>query len=139
VDFFETVQRRRSIRRFTGEPIDPKAITKALEAAVWAPNSSNVQTWDFYVVRSAERKQGLVEACLKQSAARTASELVVITADPTRWRRSQPALVEWANGENAPKVVKIYYSNLVPWVYRWGFLNCLGLVKFIGITLVEEL
>ena len=83
MEFFEAVKNRRSIRKFTDENVPDSVVEKALEAAVLAPNSSNVQTWDFYWVRTPEKKKKLVSYCLNQSAARTAQHLVVIVGDPS--------------------------------------------------------
>ena len=70
-----------------------------------------------------------MEYCLSQSAARTAQELIVITADPTLWKRSQKPLINWVESVNAPKMVVTYYRNLIPATYRWGFLNIWGYTK----------
>lgn len=104
-------------------------ITQALEAATLAPNSSNTQTWDFHWVKSSEMKAKLVQICLDQSAARTANQLIVVTADPKLWKRSQQSLIDWAVRSKAPVAVKMYYEKLVPLMYRWGFLNSLAPVK----------
>ena len=96
---------------------------KAFEAAVLAPNSSNMQTWDFFWVRSDEKKKKLVEYCLSQSAARTAQELVVISADPALWRRSNPEVIKYVHEVDAPKSVKLYYEKVIPMSYRWGLFN----------------
>lgn len=37
-----------------------------------APNSSNLQPWEFFVIRTPDLKTRLAEACLGQNAARTA-------------------------------------------------------------------
>ena len=103
MDFFSTVRARRSIRRFTPAKVPAEVIRNALEAAVLAPNSSNMQTWDFYWVRTPEKKALLVEACLNQSAARTAAELVVVTANAGKWKRANPELVKWARDAKAPQ------------------------------------
>jgi len=129
LDFFEAVKKRRSIRRYTQDPFPEDLVEKALEAAVLAPNSSNTQTWNFYWVRSEEKKKTLIENCLSQSAARTASHLLVVVADPKLWKRSQSSLIEWAQKANAPKEVVMYYEKLVPIMYRWGFLNLLAPIK----------
>lgn len=134
MNFFETVEKRRSIRRFTAKPVPETVIRRALDAAILAPNSSNAQTWDFYWVRSAEKKAALVKACLNQSAARTAAELVVIVASPTAWRRSWPQLREYVHAINAPGPVQVYYGRLLPWMYRWGFLNSVGFFKWLMAT-----
>ena len=134
MDFFEAVQARRSIRRFREEEVPVGVVQKALEAAVLAPNSSNMQTWDFYWVRTAEKKAKLVEYCFGQSAARTAAELVVITADPRSWRRSNPEMIQFVESVNAPKPVVFYYKKLIPVTYRWGFLNSLLPIKWLLAT-----
>jgi len=129
LEFFEVIKKRRSIRRFTDQQIPESVITQALEAAVLAPNSSNTQTWDFHWVKSADMKAKLVKICMDQSAARTASQLVVVTADPKLWKRSQQSLIDWAVRSKAPNAVKMYYEKLVPLMYRWGFLNILAPIK----------
>ncbi len=129
MEFFEVVQKRRSIRRFTDEKVNPEAIEKALQAALLAPTSSNAQTWDFYWATKAETKKRLVYCCLNQSAARTASDLIVVTASPSAWRRSYPALVQYALDVKAPQMVIAYYTRLFPMMYRWGFMNSIGLIK----------
>lgn len=136
MDFFDAVEARRSIRKFkTEEPVPAEMMHRAFRAATLAPNSSNTQTWDFFWVRSPENRKKVVEYCMSQSAARTAAELVVITADPKLWRRSLPALQQWVAQAQAPKPVVFYYSKLIPTVYRWGFLNSIGFLKWIGISI----
>jgi nitroreductase len=137
MDFFDAVKARRSIRKFKEEPIPDEAMERALDAALLAPNSSNMQTWDFYWVRSAEKKAALVEHCMKQSAARTAAELVVITADPALWRRSNPEMVKFVEEVNAPGPVKDYYRKLIPVTYRWGPFNALVPLKWLTTALAS--
>ena len=131
MDFFETIKARRSIRKFTQTQVPREVMQKAFSAALLAPNSSNTQTWNLIWVKSSENKKNLVTACLAQSAARTAAELVVVTADPALWRRSQSHLVNYVKSVNAPKQVIMYYEKLIPITYRWGFLNCLAPLKWL--------
>lgn len=131
MDFFDAVRARRSIRRFLAEPVPEQVIEQSLDAAILAPNSSNMQTWDFYWARSPEAKATLVPLCLSQSAARTASDLVVFVADPATWRRSLPEVQAWVREVGAPKPVQTYYDRLVPVSYRWGFLNALAPLKWL--------
>ena len=53
---------RRSIRRYTDQPIDPAILTELLEAARWAPSAHNRQPWRFCVVTSVEGKARLSAA-----------------------------------------------------------------------------
>lgn len=132
MEFFEVIKSRRSIRRYTEEQVPDSVIEKAFDAAILAPNSSNVQTWDFFWVQSVEKKEKLIKACLSQSAARTAQQLVVITADPKKWKRSQGPLLQYVRAIGAPKMVVAYYEKLIPVVYRWGFLNCFYPLKWLA-------
>jgi nitroreductase len=140
MEFFDVVSKRRSIRKYTPEKVPEEIIHKAFNAAILAPNSSNTQTWNFYWVKSEDQKKKLIHFCLDQSAARTASELIVITADPALWKRSQKPLIDWVESVNAPKVVITYYRKLIPFTYRWGFMNLWGYLKALmtfGVGLVR--
>jgi nitroreductase len=46
----EAVQRRKSIRQFTDEPVGDDEIRRLLELAARAPSGGNVQPWRIYVV-----------------------------------------------------------------------------------------
>jgi nitroreductase len=131
MDFFQVVEKRRSVRKYSAEEVPPQVIERALQAAVLAPNSSNTQTWDFYWVRTPEKKQKLVEACLSQSAAREAKELIVVTANPRLWRRSQGPLVNYVRSVKAPKPVIFYYEKLVPFMYMGGLFNIFAPFKWL--------
>jgi nitroreductase len=121
MEFFEAVLARRSIRKYKPTPVPSAVMDKALDAALLAPNSSNMQTWRMYWVNSADAKLKLAEACLNQSAARTAQELVVFAADPSLWKISQQAVLE-NFGDTPNKTVLAYYTKLMPLLYSWHIL-----------------
>ena len=52
---------RRSIRRYTAEPVDEKDITTLLEAAMAAPSASNIKPWHFVVVTERKMLDALAE------------------------------------------------------------------------------
>ena len=90
--FNEIIQFRRSNRKFDPkEPVPPQVVESALEHATLAPNSSNMQLWEFHWVCDEEKKKQLIKACLSQSAAKTAQELVVIVTRKDKWRQR----VQW--------------------------------------------
>jgi nitroreductase len=137
MEFFEAVKARRSIRKYTLTPVPAEVIHKALDAALIAPNSSNLQTWEFFWVRTPAIKKKLVEACLNQSAARTAQELIVVVANPSLWKRTRPEMAKFVREVKAPKMVHAYYDKLVPAVYgylflapfKWLAFNLIGIFK----------
>ena len=102
-----------------------------LELTVLAPNSSNLQPWEFYWVRDKVKKEKLVNYCLGQPAASTAQELVVAVARPDYWKVNQKRMLTLIDemGEKAPKSVKKYYGKIVPLAYQQGFLSIKGYVK----------
>ncbi len=50
MDLDQAIQERRSVRRFRPEPVPRADIEAMLEAACWAPSSTNFQPWRFLVV-----------------------------------------------------------------------------------------
>jgi nitroreductase len=53
------IKARRSIRKYTAEPISDEQIRTLLEAAMAAPTASNIKPWEFVVVRDAALRQEL--------------------------------------------------------------------------------
>lgn len=56
------IKSRRSIRRYTTEPIPPETILRLLEAAIWAPSAHNRQPWRFAVLTQPNDKEHLAAA-----------------------------------------------------------------------------
>ena len=57
MDLFEAMEKRRSCRSFTREPVDKATIEKILAAAVAAPSHLNTQPWQFIAITSAAKKE----------------------------------------------------------------------------------
>lgn len=54
MDVQQAIEARRSIRKYTGAPLDEKSIRELLEAARLAPSSVNSQPWRFKVITKRE-------------------------------------------------------------------------------------
>ena len=50
MDIVEAIRRRKSIRKFTSDPIPKDVLKDILETAQWAPSAENTQPWAFYVL-----------------------------------------------------------------------------------------
>lgn len=50
MEFQEVVRRRRMVRRYTEEPVDPTVVHRALANATRAPNAGFSQGWEFLVL-----------------------------------------------------------------------------------------
>ena len=72
---------RRSIRRYTDEPVSDAEIGQILEAARLAPSGSNTQPWRFTVVRDAKTRAAIAEVSHRQKWMNTAPVHVVCVAD----------------------------------------------------------
>ena len=77
--FDKIVNERRSVRIYDeNATFDESAVSRSLDRALLSPNSSNLQLWEFYRVKTKEKKDELAKYCLGQNAAKTANDLIVI-------------------------------------------------------------
>lgn len=60
-EVLEAIKGRRSVLRFTEEPVPENKLELILEAGRWAPSYANSQPWRFIVVRDQEKKRKLGE------------------------------------------------------------------------------
>jgi nitroreductase len=61
-ELIETILARRSIRKYTDEPVSEDDITDLLEAAMAAPSASNRRPWHFITVTERDTLDRLAEA-----------------------------------------------------------------------------
>ena len=61
-DLLRALRERRSVRRYTAEPVAREQLLHLLEIAGWAPSAHNRQPWRFAVVQSEGVKQMLAAA-----------------------------------------------------------------------------
>ena len=74
----EVLHHRRSVRVYDKEkPIDTEKVKHCLELATLAPNSSDMQLWEFYHITEPELLAKISRDCLGQKAASTASQIVI--------------------------------------------------------------
>jgi coenzyme F420-0:L-glutamate ligase / coenzyme F420-1:gamma-L-glutamate ligase len=95
----DIIRARRSIRRFTTQPVPPELIDQLLEAATRAPSSHNSQPWGFAVITTSSVKAQLAEQMgerLRADRLRDADRVEEIDRDVTRSREritSAPVIV----------------------------------------------
>lgn len=128
-EFRKVVTSRRSVRRFDDTPLPAAVLDDCLDMALLAPNSSNLQPWEFHVVKTPALKKSLAVACLNQNAARTAQALVVIVARTETWQEHCDLMLAHWPEETVPKIVDNYYRKLARLHYSQGPLNVLGYGK----------
>lgn len=61
MDVLEAIFTRRSIRKFTPDPVSEDDVNTLLKAAMCAPSSHNSRSWHFVVVRDQALRQGIAQ------------------------------------------------------------------------------
>lgn len=84
MDFFETLQVRRSVRLFTEDPVEPAQQEQILEAARRAPSAGNLQAYTIYAVTDKKVQEALAYAAYDQHYVSAAPWVLVFCADPER-------------------------------------------------------
>jgi len=82
-NIFEAAEKRRSIRKFTGEPVSPEHIEALLEAARRAPSAVNLQPSRFLVVTDPDDLAVVRAAAYGVGACASAPCIIVCMADLT--------------------------------------------------------
>lgn len=134
--FDQIVNERRSVRVYDDKaPFDHEAVQRSIERAILAPNSSNMQLWEFYRIKSPETLKKVAWMCMNQKAAKTARELVVIVTRRDLWRNRQKTLLKEINAvykgkeDKGAKRAIGYYKNLIPKYYYSDPLDVWGIIK----------
>jgi len=140
--FDELIRARRSVRVYDENAAVPEEVMRqVLSWTLMAPNSSNLQCWEFIWIKDDSKKSQLAKLCFNQPAVRTAKELVVAVARPKRWKAHCKLMLDnfakqEAAGHIVPDSAKTYYKKIAPFVYTQGPLGIVGLLKKILISLV---
>lgn len=146
MNFEELLNYRRSVRRYSATPIDSEKVKQCLMQATLAPNSSNMQLWEFYHVTNPDKLKQLTAACLNQQAAATAQQMVVFVTrqDLYRKRAAKMSELETLNvQQNSPKEKQekrikrwtLYYGIVMPFLYS-RFLGILGFFRKIMVVII---
>ena len=136
----EALNFRRSVRFFDEEKeLDTEKVKHCIELATLAPNSSNMQLWEFYHITEPEMLKKMSHACLDQRATETAKQIVVFVTRRDLHRKRSKAILEFEKGnivlysppERQAKRWKdrqLYYNRLIPFIYS-RFFGILGLFR----------
>ncbi len=136
----EILQHRRAIRIYdSSKPLDDEKVKNCIRLSTLAPTSSNMQLWECYHVTDPETLKKLAHACLDQSTARTAQQMVVFVTKQSRHRAHAAQVLKASIDDilrNSPKdrqehrirLQKMYYNYLMPMQYS-RFLGIKGLLN----------
>lgn len=144
--FEEIIHHRRSIRVYKDLPLDTEKVKHCVELASLSPNSSNMQLWEFYHVTDPTILKKLAVACLDQSAAATAQQILVFVTRRDLFRKRAKKVLELETQNilnNSPKERQekrikqrqLYYGKLMPFLYG-RFFGLLGWVRYVFVNIV---
>ncbi len=85
MDVLDAVDKRKSVRSYTGEAIDQDDLDKMLEAARQAPSAKNLQPWKFIVVIHPTVLKDLVSICCDQAFVQDAGAFIIGMAKDKKW------------------------------------------------------
>ncbi len=136
--FQQVVESRRSVRRFTDTPIPDDVLADCLRLAMLAPNSSNLQPWEFYIIDSSDKRKSADRICMNQNGAKTAARLIAVVARTDNWHdHAQQVLREYPT-QPTPKKVKDYYNKVVTMDFIRGPINALSVAKWSATQVVRR-
>ena len=136
--FQQVVESRRSVRRFTDTPIPDAVLNDCLRLAMLAPNSSNLQPWEFYVIDSVGKRKQAIKNCMNQNGAKTAARLIAVVARTDTWHEhAQQVLREYPTNP-VPKKVKDYYTKVVTMDFLRGPVNALSVAKWSATQVIRR-
>jgi len=84
VEFLEVVQKRRSIRAFKTNPIEPAKLKAILNAINLSPSAGNLQAYEVYQVNQPQVKSALAQAAFMQTFIVDAPVILIFCANPYR-------------------------------------------------------
>jgi len=144
-DFNEVIKSRRSVRDFLNKNINILTVKKCIKNATLAPNSSNLQLWEFYHIINSELKVNISKACFDQPAAKTANQFVIIVTRKDLWKSRRDfnlnfILNKFKDLDDKKSIRKKknainYYKLLIPTLYG-NFLSITGFLKYINVSII---
>lgn len=143
----EVLEFRRSVRVFDKtQKLDPNKVKQCIELATLAPNSSNMQLWEFYHITDSTIIEKLVAPSLGQSAVKTADQLVLFVTRRDLYRKRGKQNIAFETGNikrNSPpdaqerriKDRHLYYGKVMPLLYS-AFFRLMGLFRKFVVNII---
>lgn len=140
-NLLDAINFRRSVRVYhENKEIDTEIVKKCIQLATLAPNSSNMQLYEFHHITTDAILKKLTIACLGQPTAATAKQLVVVVVRKDLWKKRARANLNHLqrlfgnkpkdNYTTREKFALNYYKKLMPFVYA-DFIGIFGYIKYI--------
>ncbi len=84
MNHLELLYSRRSMRKYTDQPVTEKELYQILKAAMLAPSSKNGQPWHFVVVKAQTVREQMMEHHPNMTFAKYADAVILVCADSNK-------------------------------------------------------
>ena len=81
MDLLEGIYTRRSVRRYTDQPVEREQLTEIIKAGTWAPSGLNNQPWRFVILRETEARMQLAEFTKYRAIIESAPACIAVFID----------------------------------------------------------
>jgi len=83
-DALTVIHNRKSVRNFTGQPVDTETLTKIVKAGMAAPTAVNMQAWSFVIVSDKVRMKALAAGLPYAKMLDKAGAAIIVCAIPEK-------------------------------------------------------
>jgi nitroreductase len=87
MDFFDVIRSRRSVRKYSGAPVEPGKLELVLDSGILAPTAKNIQPFRIFAIDAAKNRDAL-SGVYRGAWILDAPVVIAIASDPARaWKR----------------------------------------------------
>jgi len=61
LDFYEAVEKRRTVREFQSKPVEKEMLLRVLDAGLKAPSHNHLREWEFILIKDFEQRKRVVD------------------------------------------------------------------------------
>jgi nitroreductase len=116
LSLMEIIKGRRSIRAYSGQPVEKEKLDAVLDAARLAPSARNRQKWQFIIITDPEIKDLMHEACNNQPSVKQAPVCIVVVDE-------EPGVMSCGQAVDTVDA-SIAFSFLILKAYEEGLGTC---------------
>jgi nitroreductase len=136
--FHQIVDSRRSIREFLPDSVPQEVLDRCLDSALKAPSSSNLQHWEFVIIRNPETRAAANRVCLDQKLLQSTPLLIAVVTHTNRWRRNCRFILDTLEARGIlRKSQQQYWGRLIPWMYQQDPFGGFGTIKRLSSRLIS--
>lgn len=128
--FHRIAEERRTIRAFLPDPVPGDVLDRCLDSALRAASSSNLQPWEFVIIKDPEVRKQANAICFSQKGPQTAPVLVAIVTHRENQKRHSRFILDTLKERGLlRKSQQQYWGRLMPLLYTQGPFGILGFFK----------